>query len=110
MFFAYTIRFDSPAEQCHLGDSGNTGECFATTAIARSLSMSAKVLILDEPTTFLDPPAESHLFELLRALPQAKILITHDTAFAKTPSASSQRRCCPSTMLCTRSQTARARL
>lgn len=52
-------------------------------AIAGVLAMQPEILILDEPTTYLDPPGASHLFELLRSLPQAKILITHDTAFAK---------------------------
>jgi cobalt/nickel transport system ATP-binding protein len=38
--------------------------------------------VLDEPTTFLDPPARRSLVETLRSLPQAKLLITHDTQFA----------------------------
>jgi energy-coupling factor transporter ATP-binding protein EcfA2 len=51
-------------------------------AIAGILAAEAKVLVLDEPTTYLDPPGRKELITLLRDLPQAKVLITHDTAFA----------------------------
>lgn len=53
------------------------------TAIAGILAMDPKLLVLDEPTTFLDPPGQRELVQLLARLPQAKILITHDTAFAR---------------------------
>ncbi len=33
-------------------------------------------------TTYLDPPAQRALADLLRSLPQAGILVTHDTSFA----------------------------
>lgn len=52
-------------------------------ALAGVLAMAPEILILDEPTTFLDPPAQRDLIELLRVLPQAKILVTHDIAFAR---------------------------
>ncbi|MCC7497456.1 MAG: energy-coupling factor ABC transporter ATP-binding protein [Bryobacterales bacterium] len=51
-------------------------------ALAGVLVMQPDVLILDEPTTFLDPPGQRDLVHLLRQLPQAKILVTHDTEFA----------------------------
>lgn len=51
-------------------------------AIAGVLAMEPEILILDEPTTYLDPPAERELARLLHELPQAKLLITHDIAFA----------------------------
>lgn len=52
-------------------------------ALAGVLAMSPEILVLDEPTTFLDPPAERGLIQCLRGLPQAKILVTHDIPFAK---------------------------
>jgi cobalt/nickel transport system ATP-binding protein len=51
-------------------------------AIAGILAMSPEILVLDEPTTFLDPPGRRALAKLLRQLPQAKILVTHDLPFA----------------------------
>jgi cobalt/nickel transport system ATP-binding protein len=52
-------------------------------AIAGVLVMRPEVLILDEPTTFLDPPAQRELLRTLRSLPQAKIVVTHDIVFAE---------------------------
>jgi cobalt/nickel transport system ATP-binding protein len=51
-------------------------------AIAGVLAMEPDILVLDEPTTFLDPPAQNHLTELLKSLPQAKIIVTHDVELA----------------------------
>jgi energy-coupling factor transporter ATP-binding protein EcfA2 len=51
-------------------------------AIAGILATDARLLVLDEPTTFLDPPGQRALAELLGSLPQATILVTHDTGFA----------------------------
>ena len=44
--------------------------------------MEPEILVLDEPTTFLDPPGHRALAELLAQLPQSKILITHDSRLA----------------------------
>ena len=51
-------------------------------AIAGILAMEPEILVLDEPTTFLDPPAQRALTDLLRGLAQAKVLVTHDLEFA----------------------------
>ena len=52
-------------------------------ALAGVLVMQPEILILDEPTTSLDPPSRRDLIGLLGELPQAKIITTHDTAFAQ---------------------------
>jgi energy-coupling factor transporter ATP-binding protein EcfA2 len=51
-------------------------------ALAGVLAMEPEILVLDEPTTSLDPPAQRDLVRLLRRLPQAKLLVTHDAEFA----------------------------
>jgi len=51
-------------------------------AIAGILATEPKLLVLDEPTTWLDPPTQRALANLLAGLPQAAILITHDAKFA----------------------------
>jgi energy-coupling factor transporter ATP-binding protein EcfA2 len=52
-------------------------------AIAGVLAMQPEILVLDEPTTFLDPPGQRELAKLLGGLPQAKLLVTHDVEFAR---------------------------
>jgi cobalt/nickel transport system ATP-binding protein len=51
--------------------------------IAGLLAMSPEVLVLDEPTTYLDPPGQRSLLGLLRELPQPKVVVTHDVQFAQ---------------------------
>ena len=51
-------------------------------SIATVLAMAPSVLMLDEPTAFLDPKAKRTLVEALKKLPHAKIIATHDTEFA----------------------------
>ena len=52
-------------------------------ALAGVLAMSPEIILLDEPSTFLDPPAKSSLIEILQSLSQAKILVTHDLVLAR---------------------------
>jgi cobalt/nickel transport system ATP-binding protein len=52
-------------------------------AIAGVLAMEPDILVLDEPTTFLDPRGQRELIQLLKGLPQAKILVTHDVGLAR---------------------------
>lgn len=52
-------------------------------ALAGVLAMDPEILVLDEPTTYLDPPGQKELLRLLRGLPQAKLIVTHDVNFAR---------------------------
>jgi cobalt/nickel transport system ATP-binding protein len=52
-------------------------------ALAGVLAMRPEVLIFDEPTTYLDPPGQRELVHLLRQLPQARLIATHDMWFAR---------------------------
>lgn len=51
-------------------------------ALAGVLVMRPKLLLMDEPTTSLDPPGQRALLRLLKELPQSKIVATHDVSFA----------------------------
>jgi len=51
-------------------------------ALAGVLAMEPEILVLDEPTTFLDPPGQKELLSLLKTLPQAKVVVTHQTSVA----------------------------
>ena len=51
-------------------------------ALAGVLAMNPEVLVLDEPTTWLDPPGRASLIELLRPLRQTKVIVTHDLELA----------------------------
>ncbi|HOU36391.1 MAG TPA: ABC transporter ATP-binding protein [Candidatus Omnitrophota bacterium] len=50
-------------------------------SIATVLSMNPEILVLDEPTSNLDPKHRRGLIELLKELPVTKIIATHDLEF-----------------------------
>lgn len=52
-------------------------------AIASVLSMQPQVLVLDEPSSGLDPRTRRQLMELLKELPQTMLIATHDLTLAK---------------------------
>ncbi|MFH0878270.1 MAG: ABC transporter ATP-binding protein [Lentisphaerota bacterium] len=47
-------------------------------ALAGVLVMKPRILVLDEPTAFLDPFARRQVISILKQLPQARLIITHD--------------------------------
>ncbi len=49
--------------------------------LATVLAMEPEVLLLDEPTNALDPENRARLVEIVNALPQAVLLVSHDPAF-----------------------------
>jgi len=51
-------------------------------ALAAILAMEPSILMLDEPTAYLDPKAKRALIETLKKLNHTKIIATHDIAFA----------------------------
>jgi cobalt/nickel transport system ATP-binding protein len=51
-------------------------------ALATVLAMDPQVLVLDEPTSNLDPAARRDLADILRSLPVAAVIATHDLPYA----------------------------
>ncbi len=49
-------------------------------AMATVLAMRPRMLVLDEPTSNLDPKGRRELLDILRAEPATKIVVTHDLA------------------------------
>jgi len=47
-------------------------------AIAGVLAMAPSILVLDEPSSSLDPAGRRRLIELLGSLPQTRVIATHD--------------------------------
>jgi len=60
-------------------------------SLATVLAMKPDVLLLDEPVSGLDEPAEERLVEILCALPQAMIVVAHDREFLGRVTASAVR-------------------
>lgn len=52
--------------------------------LATVLAMEPEVLLLDEPTNALDPRNAARLVEILQALPQSILLVSHDPEFRRT--------------------------
>ena len=52
-------------------------------AIATVLSLEPEILVIDEPTSNLDPRSKWSLVELLNGLPITKIIATHDLELVK---------------------------
>jgi cobalt/nickel transport system ATP-binding protein len=46
-------------------------------ALATVLAMDSEILALDEPTDNLDPVVSRSLVELIRRIPQTKVIVTH---------------------------------
>ena len=53
-------------------------------ALATVLAMKPEVMVIDEPTSNLDPRSKWSLIELLRQLPMTKIIATHDLDLVRT--------------------------
>jgi cobalt/nickel transport system ATP-binding protein len=51
-------------------------------AIASVLAMSPSILVMDEPTSSLDPRARRQLIQLLAGFDHTKIIATHDLDMA----------------------------
>ncbi len=52
-------------------------------ALAGVLAMDPDIILLDEPATYLDPPSRRELVEVLRELPHAQLIVTHDIPLAR---------------------------
>lgn len=52
-------------------------------AIATVLSITPEILVIDEPTSNLDPGSKWSLIELLKGLPITRIIATHDLELVK---------------------------
>jgi cobalt/nickel transport system ATP-binding protein len=52
-------------------------------ALATVLSMDSELIVLDEPTTNLDPKGRRQTIELLAALDKTMIIVTHDFEMAQ---------------------------
>lgn len=51
-------------------------------AVATVLAMHPEILVLDEPSSNLDPAARRELAEILRGLPVTMLMVTHDLPYA----------------------------
>jgi cobalt/nickel transport system ATP-binding protein len=52
-------------------------------AVAGVLAMRPEILLLDEPSMFLDPRGRRELIRLINALPRTKLIASHDLALVR---------------------------
>jgi len=52
-------------------------------AIAGVLAMEPEIIVLDEPTSNLDPASRKELFEILSGLEVTQLIVSHDLGFAE---------------------------
>ena len=75
-----TLEIDDLKHKCYRELSGGQQQ---RVLLARALSAATRVLVLDEPTTGLDPNMTTEFFSLIQRLNQeqgiAIIMVTHDT-------------------------------
>ncbi|MHB9109498.1 MAG: energy-coupling factor ABC transporter ATP-binding protein [Armatimonadota bacterium] len=83
-----TCPFSQPAAGVRLADYADrvphhlsTGEK-KRTALATVLAMRPEMLLLDEPSSNLDPRSRRDLQRILAELPVTKVIATHDMEFA----------------------------
>jgi cobalt/nickel transport system ATP-binding protein len=81
-------RVTGALEKVGLGDSAGRSAHHLSVgqkkrvALATVLSMDPEILVLDEPTSNLDPRGRRELLELLRKLGGTQVVATHNFAFA----------------------------
>jgi cobalt/nickel transport system ATP-binding protein len=51
-------------------------------AVATVLAMRPEILVLDEPSSNLDPASRRELSQILRTLPVTLLMVTHDLPYA----------------------------
>ncbi len=71
--------YDTEVREAGTGLSGGQRQC---VAIARAMVRNAPILLLDEPTTGLDPMTESTVLEALRCLSEGRttLMVSHQLA------------------------------
>ena len=81
-------KVEAMAYQLHIDDllarncAKLSGGQKSLVALAGVLVMEPDILLLDEPTAFLDPQASRRIINILKSLPQSIILATHDLDMA----------------------------
>ncbi len=81
-------KVEAMAYQLHIDDllarncAKLSGGQKSLVALAGVLVMEPDILLLDEPTAFLDPKARRRIINILKSLPQSIILATHDLDMA----------------------------